>query len=65
MDPFDKQEITFRRGGRCGFPVGDGVSRRFQCLDNRDLRPFEGVNVADQATLRIEVSLWTLIGIIR
>ena len=55
MDPFEQMEIVFRKGGRCGFPVRDGVSRRFQGLEGRDSRPFEGVQVADQATLRLEV----------
>ena len=62
MDAFEAKDIVFLKGGVCGFPVRDGASKRFQGLEQRDSRPFEGVEVADQATLRIEASIWALIG---
>lgn len=49
-------KITFRKGDRCGIPVKDAISKCFEDLKGRDSRPFEGVDIADQATLRIEVS---------
>jgi hypothetical protein len=53
---FEPMKITFRKGDRCGIPVRDAISKRFEGLKGRDSRPFEGVHTADQATLRIEVS---------
>lgn len=49
-------KITFRKGDQCGILVRDAISKRFEGLERRDSRPFEGVDVADQVTLRIEVS---------
>ena len=53
---FEPKKITFRKGGRCGILVKDAVLRSYEGLENRDSRPFEGVDIADQVTLRIEVS---------
>ena len=58
METFEPMEITFRKGGICGIPVRDGVSKHFSGLERRDSRPFEGVDVAEQCTLRIEVSIY-------
>lgn len=57
MEAFEPMEITFRKGGTCGIPVRDGISKHFSGLEKRDSRPFEGVDVAEQCTLRIEVSI--------
>lgn len=57
MEAFEAKQIMFRSGGICGIPVKDGISRLFGDLEDRDSRPFEGVEVADQVTLRIEVSI--------
>ncbi|KAF9645446.1 hypothetical protein BDM02DRAFT_3131066 [Thelephora ganbajun] len=54
METFEKKEITFRKGGLCGIPVRDGILKRFEGLEGRDSRPFEGVDVADQVVLRID-----------
>lgn len=63
MDNFEQKEIVFRKGVVCGFPVRDGILKRFHNLEERDSRPFENAGVADQATLRIEVSTRTLTNI--
>jgi len=54
-------EITFKKGERCGIPVKDAISGDFRDLEGRDSRPFEGVDVADQVTLRLEVSIRALV----
>lgn len=63
---FTRRAITFRRGGRCGILVKDAIDRNFRDLERRDSRPFEDVDdVADQPTLRIEVSGRALVSIPR
>ena len=59
---FEPMTITFRKADRCGIAVRDAISKRFEGLQGRDTRPFEGVDIADQATLRIEVSSRALVG---
>ena len=54
--------IIFRKGGKCGIPVKDGISTNYNGLKRRNSRPFEGVNVIDLPRVIIEVSDWTLIG---
>lgn len=56
MESFDRMEISFRKGGVCGFPVRDGIARRYSGLEGRDRKPFQSVGIADQVNLRIEVS---------
>lgn len=56
LDSFLPMEIIFRKKDRCGIPVRDGISKCFRDLQGRDSRPFDGINVADVANLRIEVS---------
>jgi hypothetical protein len=46
---------TFKKGERCGIPVKDGILKSFGDLEDRDSRPFSGIDIADQPTLRIEV----------
>jgi len=53
---FETNEITFQKGEQCGIPVKDAIAKSFKGLKNRDSRPFEGADVADQAILRMEVS---------
>lgn len=55
---FEPKKITFQKGNQCGILVKDAVLKRFEGLTKRDTRPFEGVDIADQCTLRIEVSGW-------
>ena len=57
MDAFTTHEITFRKEGVCGISVRDGILKRYSGLERRDSRPFEGMDVADSCTLRIEVSI--------
>ena len=52
---FEPRRITFRKGGKCGIPVKDGILKSFQGLEDRDSRPFSGIDIADQPALRIEV----------
>lgn len=61
METFEPLKIIFRNGGQCGIPVRDGIAKQFRDLERRDSRPFQDVSVADQATLRIEVGVGTLI----
>ena len=53
---YEAKKVAFRKGNQCGILVGDAVLKRYEGLENRDSRPFEGIDVADQGTLRIEVS---------
>lgn len=55
-------KIAFRKADRCGILVKDAIAKHFEGLKGRDSRPFEGVDIADQATLRIEVSSRALVG---
>jgi len=59
---FEPMKITFRKADLCGIPIGDAISKRFEGLKGRDSRPFKDVDVADQATLRIEVSSRAFVG---
>lgn len=61
---FDPMKITFRKAGQCGILVRDAISKNFRDLERRDSRPFEGVDIADQVTLRIEVSGRALVGVL-
>ena len=61
MDEFEATTIIFRKGGKCGIPVGDGISENCNGLERRDSRPFEGVNVTDLPRVMIEVSDRTFI----
>jgi hypothetical protein len=62
MGPVGEKEIIFRKGNTCGITVQDAISGRYNGLEGRDSRPFDGVSVTDQCNLRIEVSLWALVG---
>ena len=56
MEVFERKTITFRKEGKCGILVKDGISKNYKDLEGRDSRPFEGVDVSDVPTVRIEVS---------
>jgi hypothetical protein len=56
METFEEQQVIFRKGGLRGISIRDGCSKNYSGLERRDSRPFEGVDVADSCTLRIEVS---------
>ncbi|KAF9786706.1 hypothetical protein BJ322DRAFT_1051483 [Thelephora terrestris] len=54
METFEEQQVIFRKGGLRGISIRDGCSKNYSGLERRDSRPFEGVDVADSCTLRIE-----------
>jgi len=56
MEVFEPKTITFRKGEKCGIPVRDGISKNYRDLGGRDSWPFEGLNVSEMPTVRIEVS---------
>lgn len=62
MEVFEATRIIFKKGGKCGIPVEDGILKSYNGLDGRDSRPFEGVNVSDLPALRIKVSGQALVG---
>ena len=64
MESFDPKKITFRKGGKCGISVQDGISQNYRDLEGRDSRPFDGVDVSDVPTVRIEVSGWAFVDIL-
>lgn len=53
---FNGKTVTFEKGGRCGIPVRDAISKSYEGLEGRDSRPFQDFEVVEQPRLRIEVS---------
>jgi len=62
MEHFEDTTITFRKEGKCGIPVEDGISKSYNGLDGRDSRPFERVDVSNLPALKIKVSGRALVG---